>query len=166
MTYWIIDGQKFTLEEYDELQKQRRLEKQRSQEEAARLSRQLGAAYAALQDHLRRNPEAQQITDERAVDQQIYENLRRNLQRADKAPRCTAVKEDGTVCGSPKIKDHVYCYAHFQMLQGRAKKLVLPALEDANAIQMAVMRVQRALIDDEISEKKAGLLLYSIQIAA
>jgi hypothetical protein len=31
---------------------------------------------------------------------------------------------------------------------------------------MAVMLVQRALIDDEISEKKAGLLLYSIQIAA
>ncbi|HEV7521590.1 MAG TPA: hypothetical protein VGP89_10880 [Candidatus Angelobacter sp.] len=31
---------------------------------------------------------------------------------------------------------------------------------------MAVMQVQRALIDDEISEKKAGLLLYSIQIAA
>jgi hypothetical protein len=166
MTYWVIDGQKFTLEEYDELQRQQRLEKQRSQEEAARLSRELGAAYAALKEHLRRNPEAQQITDERAVDQQIYENLKRNLQRADKAPRCTAVKEDGTVCGSPKIKDHVYCYAHFQMLQGRAKKLVLPALEDANAIQMAVMRVQRALIDDEISEKKAGLLLYSIQIAA
>ena len=31
---------------------------------------------------------------------------------------------------------------------------------------MAVMLVQRALIDDEISEKKAGLLLYSIQLAA
>jgi hypothetical protein len=28
------------------------------------------------------------------------------------------------------------------------------------------MVVQRALIDDEISEKKAGLLLYSLQIAA
>jgi len=28
------------------------------------------------------------------------------------------------------------------------------------------MRVQKALIDDEISEKKAGLLLYSLQIAA
>jgi hypothetical protein len=39
-------------------------------------------------------------------------------------------------------------------------------LEDANGIQMAVMLVQRALIDDEISEKKAGLLLYSLQIAA
>jgi hypothetical protein len=43
---------------------------------------------------------------------------------------------------------------------------VLPALEDANAIQMSVMLVQRALIDDRISEKKAGLLLYSLQIAA
>ena len=28
------------------------------------------------------------------------------------------------------------------------------------------MEVQRALIDDEISEKKAGLLLYSLQIAS
>jgi hypothetical protein len=52
------------------------------------------------------------------------------------------------------------------MLEARAEKLVLPALEDANAIQMAVMLVQRALIDDEISEKRAGLLLYSLQIAA
>ena len=31
---------------------------------------------------------------------------------------------------------------------------------------MAIMEVQRALIDDEISEKKAGLLLYSLQIAS
>jgi hypothetical protein len=28
------------------------------------------------------------------------------------------------------------------------------------------MRVQKALIDDEISEKKAGLLLYSLQMAS
>jgi len=52
------------------------------------------------------------------------------------------------------------------MRHARAENLWLPALTDANAIQMAVMLVQRALIDDEISEKKAGLLLYSIQIAA
>ncbi|HEV7521591.1 MAG TPA: hypothetical protein VGP89_10885 [Candidatus Angelobacter sp.] len=134
MTYWVIDGQKFTLEEYDELQRQQQLEKQRSQEEAERLSRQLGAAYAALKEHLRGNPEAQQINDERALDQEVYWNLKRNLQRADKAPRCAAVKEDGTVCGSPKMKEHVYCYAHCQMLKGRATKFVLPALEDANAI--------------------------------
>jgi hypothetical protein len=52
------------------------------------------------------------------------------------------------------------------MRDARAENLWLPPLTDANAIQMAVMLVQRALIDDEISEKKAGLLLYSIQLAA
>jgi hypothetical protein len=108
MTYWVIDGQKFTLEEYDELQRQQRLEKERSQEEAARLSRQLGAAYAALKEHLRRNPEAQQITDERVLDQEVYWNLKRNLQRADKAPRCAAVKEDGTDSGRERRQDHVW----------------------------------------------------------
>jgi hypothetical protein len=52
------------------------------------------------------------------------------------------------------------------MRHAKSEKLWLPALTDANAIQLAVMLVQRALIDGEISEKMAGLLLYSIQIAA
>lgn len=52
------------------------------------------------------------------------------------------------------------------MRKARAEKLLLPALTDANAIQVAVMLVQKALIDGEITEKMAGLLLYSIQIAA
>jgi hypothetical protein len=64
------------------------------------------------------------------------------------------------------MKGYRYCYAHERMLQTRSQKLELPALEDANAVQMAIMRVQKALIDDEISEKKAGLLLYSLQMAS
>src|SRR5580765_5269094 len=167
MSYWIVDGHKLTNEEYEELQRQEELDQQRAREEAARLAKQLGQAYAALQEHLRRNPGVdEEITDERELDQQIYDQLRLNLERADQAPRCQKIKADGTGCGSPKMKTHIYCYAHYQMLEARAEKLVLPALEDANAIQMAVMLVQRALIDDEISEKKAGLLLYSLQIAA
>jgi hypothetical protein len=43
--------------------------------------------------------------------------------------------------------------------------LLLPALEDANAIQVGLMRIQKALIEDTISTKKAGLLLYSMQLA-
>ncbi len=167
MSYWIVDGQQLTNEQYEELQRQKQLEKQRIQEESARLSRQLGEAYAALKDHLERNPNvSQKITDERALEQQIYYNLRKNLQRADKAPRCVWLREDGTVCKSPQMKNDIHCYAHYQMRHARAENLLLPALTDANAVQMAVMLVQRALIDDEISEKKAGLLLYSIQIAA
>jgi len=167
MGYWIVDGRKLTDEEYAELEKQEELKQERAQEEAARLAKQLGEAYAALKQHLQRNPGVdQEITDERELDQEIYDQLRLNLEQADRAPRCRKIRADGTGCGSPKMKNHIYCYAHCRMLEARAESLVLPALEDANAIQMSVMLVQRALIDDEISEKKAGLLLYSLQIAA
>ena len=167
MSYWIVDGQKLTNEQYEELERQKRLEKQKIQEESERLSRQLSLAYEALKDHLKRNPNVgQKITDERALEQQIYYNLRQNLHRADAAPRCVWIREDGTVCKSPRMKNDIHCYAHYQMRHARAENQWLPALTDANAIQLAVMLVQRALIDDEISEKKAGLLLYSIQIAA
>jgi hypothetical protein len=120
-----------------------------------------------LKEHLGRHPDVgQKITDERALEQQIYYNLRQNLHRADAAPRCVWIHEGGTVCKSPRMKNDIHCYAHYQMRHARAEKLWLPALTDANAIQLAVMLVQRALIDGEISEKMAGLLLYSIQIAA
>ena len=64
------------------------------------------------------------------------------------------------------MRKHIYCYAHTQMMEARALALNLPALEDANAIQISLMRVQKALIDDTITAKKAGLLLYSLQLAA
>jgi hypothetical protein len=167
MSYWIVDGQKLTNEQYEELERQKQLEKKNIQLESERLSRQLSQAYAALKEHLEQNPEvSQEITDEQEVEQQIYYNLCQNLQQADAAPRCGWIREDGTTCKSPRMRNDIYCYAHCQMRLARAENLLLPGLTDANAIQMAVMLVQRALIDDEISEKKAGLLLYSIQIAA
>ena len=63
------------------------------------------------------------------------------------------------------MKRHIYCFAHKQMAEAQALALLLPALEDANAIQVGLMRIQKALIDDTISTKKAGLLLYSMQLA-
>ena len=157
MSYWIVDGQKLTNKQYEELERQKELEKQKIQEESERLSRQLSQAYAALKEHLERNPEvSQKVTDEHELEQQIYYKLRQNLHQADAAPRCGWIREDGTVCKSPRMKKDIYCYAHCQMRDARPETFWLPALTDANAIQMAVMLVQRALIDDEISEKKAG----------
>ena len=46
------------------------------------------------------------------------------------------------------MKGYRYCYAHERVLQMQSERLELPGLEDANAIQMAIMRVQKALIDD------------------
>jgi hypothetical protein len=51
------------------------------------------------------------------------------------------------------------------MAEARTLMLMLPPPEDANAIQVGLMRIQKALIEDSISTKKAGLLLYSMQLA-
>jgi hypothetical protein len=63
------------------------------------------------------------------------------------------------------MKQHIYCFAHMQMAEARTLMLMLPVVEDANAIQVGLMRIQKALIEDTISMKKAGLLLYSMQLA-
>jgi hypothetical protein len=84
---------------------------------------------------------------------------------ADMAPRCQWVKQDGTACRSPQMKQHIYCFAHKQMAAARELMLMIPVVEDANAIQVGLMRIQKAVIEDTISMKKAGLLLYSMQLA-
>ncbi len=159
MHYVTVDGQKYTREEYEELRK-------REQEEASRLVREAGEAFRRAQEFIQGRPQlVRQVGDAEAVEHELFERLRKNLDRADDAPRCQKVREDGTVCGSPRMNGYNYCYAHERMLAARARKLELPPLEDGNSIQMALMLVQRALLDDEISAKKAGLLFYSLQIA-
>jgi hypothetical protein len=102
-----------------------------------------------------------------APQREILEWHRRQLgllQKANLAPRCEHVFIDGTTCQSPRMKKHQYCYAHERMLEVRPKKLKLLPAEDENSIMWNIMEIQRALIDDEISEKKAGLLLYGQQL--
>ena len=163
---WIIDGKEMTDEEYEEYERQEELAKERVRQEAATLMSQLGQTYKALTRLLEENREVdREVTDQTEADEEIYRKLRQNLTRANDAPRCRWVRQDGTTCGSPQMRRHVYCYAHKQMMETRAMMLRLPALEDANAIQISLMRVQKELIDDTITPKKAGLLLYSLQLA-
>ncbi len=167
MGTWIVDGQEYTEAEYRELEKKEEEKHEQSQIEVWRLINELGKAYTACSEFMEQHPEfPYQVMDAEAKAHALFQKLRWNLERADKAPRCEKVREDGTVCGSPQMKGYRYCYAHERMLQTQSQKLELPALEDANGIQMAIMRVQKALIDDEISEKKAALLLYSLQMAS
>ncbi len=74
-----------------------------------------------------------------AQEHDLYLKLRRNLERADEAPRCEKVREDGTVCGSPQMKGYAYCYAHERMLQARPKKASIAAGGSANGIRLAIM---------------------------
>jgi len=169
--YEMPDGSRLTQEQIDDYRAKKidaeiAAERQ-AQDEAARLVAELSEAYKACAGFMKSHPKlVRKVGDAEAQEHDLYLKLRQNLERADSAPRCEKVREDGTVCACPRMKGYSYCYAHERMLQARPRKLALPALEDANAIQLAIMMVQKALIDDEISEKKAGLLLYSIQIAA
>ncbi len=87
------------------------------------------------------------------------------LEKADQSPRCEHIFPDGTTCRSPRMKTGRLCYAHDRMMQVRPQKLKLLPAEDANAVMMNLMEIGRALVDDEITERKAGLLMYQQQLA-
>jgi hypothetical protein len=130
------------------------------------LAHKLAQTYEELTRLLERNPGVKrQMTEGDAKEDKVYQKLKQRLRLADMAPRCQWVRQDGTSCGSPQMKQHIYCFAHMQMAEARDLMLRLPPPEDPNAIQVGLMRIQKAVIDDTISMKKAGLLLYSMQLA-
>ena len=138
------------------------LVKQRAEGLAVKLAQ----TYEELTRLLERNPEfKRQITEGSTQEDKVYQKLKQRLKLADMAPRCRWVRQDGTSCRSPQMKQHIYCFAHKQMAEARTLLLMLPPPEDANAIQVGLMRIQKAVIEDTISMKKAGLLLYSMQLA-
>ncbi len=135
-------------------------------ERAEALAHKLAQTYDELTRLLEQNPEVgRQVTDTTVKHEGVYRRLKQRLELANASPRCRWVRQDGTTCGSPQLRHHIYCFAHKQMMEARALALRLPAPEDANAIQVGLMRIQKALIEDTISTKKAGLLLYSMQLA-
>jgi hypothetical protein len=85
--------------------------------------------------------------------------------------QCTHIKVNGTKCGSPALKTGSRCYFH-DLATRRIRTGVfqrpalLPILEDANAIQIALMDVINDLRQELIEEKVAGKLLYALQIAS
>lgn len=104
---------------------------------------------------------------------------------------CNHVRTNGTVCGSVALRGGRYCYFHLRdrqrldnLRQARIVKLStkapgrddmdaeileslqLPALEDANAIQVALTSVLRAFAANHIRPRRAGILVYGLAIAA
>jgi hypothetical protein len=90
--------------------------------------------------------------------------------------RCQHLKVNGTQCGSPALRRNRFCYFHKRHQEEviklkrdnarRAVNFVLPVLEDANSIQIALMQIMGLLVRGQIDSKTASLLLYSLQIAA
>jgi hypothetical protein len=84
MHYWIVNGKQMTEAEYQDHQRQELEARERVQREAAALVKKLGQTYEALTSLMQQHPEVdREITDKTAVDEEIYEKLRHNLERAD-----------------------------------------------------------------------------------
>jgi len=166
MAHEIVNGKQLTDKEYQDYQRQQLEEQDQIRQRAEALVRKLGETCDELERLAEENPElVGRVTRGAEEHKDAYLRLKARLALADAAPRCRWVRQDGTACGSPQMKKHIYCFAHRQMMEARALALGLPAAEDANAIQIGIMKIQKALIDDAISTKKAGLLLYSMQLA-
>jgi hypothetical protein len=90
--------------------------------------------------------------------------------------RCQHLKINGTQCGSPALRRNRFCFFHKRFQDERIKlaadrkrgvaTFILPVLEDANSIQIALMQVMRLLVSQQIEHKTASLLLYALQTAS
>lgn len=97
------------------------------------------------------------------------------------APSCQHIKVNGEQCGCPALRGRRFCRFHDDATrrQRRSAKLInnpfnhhrpapfkLPVLEDANAVQVALMETINGLLDGRINEQRAGLLFYALQTAS
>lgn len=92
-------------------------------------------------------------------------------------PRCQHIKANGVQCASPALRQRNFCHFHqswreFAAAPGAAHRnspsataFTLPPLEDAASIQLALMRITHMILNDQIDNKKASLLLYALQTA-
>lgn len=95
---------------------------------------------------------------------------------AHRAVRCHHVKTNGIRCGSPALRDEIYCYFHRiwrhqpdcfpHRPDPNGALFDLPLLEDANAIQLAIQQTLHALISNKIDTRRAYTILFGLQTAA
>jgi hypothetical protein len=93
----------------------------------------------------------------------------------DDVPRCQHVKVNGTQCGSPALRRRRYCFFHDKVRRERGRiaaetsaqrRFNLPLLEDANSVQVALMKVMQMLGSGTMDHRTAGLMLYALQTAS
>ena len=93
----------------------------------------------------------------------------------ENVPRCQHVKINGTQCGSPALRRRRHCFFHERIRRERAKIAAdtsaqrgfdLPLLEDANSVQVALMKTIQMLGSGRLDHRTAGLILYALQTAS
>src|ERR1700682_2113089 len=89
--------------------------------------------------------------------------------------QCRHIFTDGRRCGSPCLRREEVCYYHHttrRPIENPGARRTRPAQcdlalpEDRSAIQCSIGEVLRRIARNEIDSKRAGLLLYGLQIAS
>ncbi len=88
---------------------------------------------------------------------------------------CHHVKEDGSYCGSPVLRDRKYCYYHLMERARRLRRaralrdnhpfrLEIASLDNPYAVRNALSDIAQALAAGQLDARVAGKLLYAIQL--
>jgi hypothetical protein len=159
-------------------------EKEWSASEEGRLCREFFRAYCAYRDYLKLHRRHWREGNGRDIDfteQQVFdEAVRRmanhqeeraerdriNLEKARQAARCEHQFINGDRCGSPRMKDHTLCYMHAKMQEAGTAKLDLGPMEDPDSIQVAIKKLQAAVIDQTLTDRQIAQLTNLVQIGA
>ena len=94
------------------------------------------------------------------------EKLRRNLEKAQKAARCRHTYLNGRQCGAPRVRGRKLCHMHERVEDAKTAVIDLRPMEDADSIQMAIRRLQGAIVEGKLNHRQIGQLAYTIQLAA
>src|SRR5216683_1908851 len=84
---------------------------------------------------------------------------------------CTHIKVNGIRCGSPSLRQEVFCYFHQRMIRGvrtppKSRLHPIANFESQEAIQASLMEVVNALVRNHIDVPRARLILRALAIAA
>jgi len=89
--------------------------------------------------------------------------------------QCRHIFTDGHRCASPCLRQEEFCYYHHttrrpaanpKQRRRRCSTFDLPLPEDRSAIQASIGEVLQRIASNEIDPRRAGLLLYGLQIAS
>jgi|GEM_PF-2041929 len=94
---------------------------------------------------------------------------------APKQYQCRHIFTDGRRCASPCLRQQEFCYYHHttrkpaanpKQRRSRRSTFHLPLPEDRSAIQSSIGQVLQRIASNDIDPRRAGLLLYGLQIAS
>src|SRR5580704_2918658 len=100
------------------------------------------------------------------------------MQHTTETPKqyqCRHIFTDGHRCSSPCLRQEEFCYYHHttrrpvgnpKQRRRRCSTFHLPLPEDRSAIQASIGEVLQRIAANDIDPRRAGLLLYGLQIAS